>query len=202
MKKIKPYQQGTIDYFCGAYAVINAFCWAAKEYKTLSYKEGCLFYQHLISFLLKEEAFDKVLHHGTSCKLLAKIIKRADQYVRKNFSLSLNVEFPFVHTKKSVLSALNEIGSFLKKPDTAWIIRLNNQQIGDHWSVGTEITEKKRVHLFDSYGYAGFDANKAVWTPAIKDKKTPDNPTGKPLPKKGKTFLLKKGQILLTVERI
>ena len=203
MRPIKPYKQGTIDYFCGVYAIINAFRWAAKDFKTISDQEGCLFYQYLISYLLKKGSFEEVLHHGTSCKLLSKIIKRADKYTRTTFSLSLNVETPFVHTKKDIPAALSEIGSFLKKADTAWIIRLNNQKIGDHWSVGTEITEKKEIRLFDSYNYPGFDANEAVWTPPVKDEnKTPDNPTGMPVPPKGKTFLLKKGQILIIVKPV
>ncbi len=66
MKNIKPYQQGTIDYFCAVYAVINAFRWVAKDLKKLSYAEGCLFYQYLISFLLKKGLFEEVLQHGTS----------------------------------------------------------------------------------------------------------------------------------------
>ena len=203
MEKIKPYQQGTIDYFCGVYAVINAFRWAAKEYRIFTYEESCLFYQNLISFLLKKDFFEEVLHHGSSCEILSKIIKRSDKYIRKNFSLSLNVEALFIHTQSGVPEALNKIRFFLEKPNTAWIIRLNNQKLGDHWSVGTEITEKRRVRLFDSYGYAGFDANKAVWTPAVKESdKTPDNPTGMPVPPKGKTYLLKEGQLLLTVKRI
>ncbi|MBO4521527.1 MAG: hypothetical protein J5787_10025 [Alphaproteobacteria bacterium] len=203
MKQIKPHQQGTIDYFCGVYAVINAFRWAAKKHKKLSYKESCLFYQYLISFLLKKDLFAEVLHSGSSCRILSKIIKRADKYTRKTFSLSLSVESPFARTKKSVSAALGEIGDFLKLADTAWIIRLNNQTIGDHWSVGTKIASDNRVCLFDSYGYAGFDANKAVWVPAVKEKdKTPDNPTEMPDPPKGKTYLLKEGQLLLTVKRV
>lgn len=203
MKKLRPYQQGTIDYFCGVYAVINAFRWAAKGHKILSYKESCLLYQYLISFLAEKNRFDEVLRHGTSCELLSQIIKRANKYIGKNFSLSLNFETPFSHTKKTVPIVLNEVRAFLEMPNAAWIIRLNNQRLGDHWSVGTGITDKNRVCLFDSYGCAGFDANKAVWTPPVKEKdKTPDNPTGMPFPPKGKTYLLKEGQILLTTEKI
>ena len=195
MKKIKSYQQGTIDYFCAVYAVINAFRWAAKDLKVLSYEEGCLFYQYLISFLLKKDLFDEVLHQGSSCSVLKKLLKKADGYTRKNFGLSLNFKMPFERTKKNIPSVLNEIRQCLEENGNAWIVRLNNQRLGDHWSVGTKISLLYRVCLFDSYGSAGFDANKALWVPSeVKNKKT--------VPPKGKTYLLKEGQVLLTVKKI
>ena len=49
---MKAYTQGEIDYFCGVYAVINACRQILKEKKYFSYNDGCLFYQHLMQYLI------------------------------------------------------------------------------------------------------------------------------------------------------
>lgn len=195
---IKAYQQGTIDYFCGVYAIINAFRQAAQNQKKLSYREGCLFYQHLIKHLIKKDRFKEVLCHGTDCDLLSDLLKKADRYTQKNFGLSITFETPYAHMRKNPQTVINEIKDFLEQENTAWIIRLNNQSLGDHWSVGTKITPNGIVRLFDSYGAKQFDAKKSLWVPPIKEAdKTPDNPTGMPNPPRGKTLLLKEGQVLI-----
>ena len=144
---------------------------------------------------MKKDLFDEVLHRGSSCAVLKKLLKKADGYTRKNFGLSLNFEMPFERTKKNVSSVLNEIRQCLEENGNAWIVRLNNQRLGDHWSVGTKISPQYRVCLFDSYGCAGFDAKKALWVPPKVKNKIP-------VPPKGKTYLLKEGQVLLTVKKI
>ncbi len=195
---IKAYQQGTIDYFCGVYAIINAFRQAAQDQKKLSFREGCLFYQHLIKYLIKKDRFKEVLCHGTDCDLLSDLLKKADRYTQKNFGVSLNFKIPYAKTRKEPQKVIDEIKDFLERKHTAWIIRLNNQTTGDHWSVGTKITPDGTVCLFDSYGAKQFDVKKSLWVPPIKESdKTPDNPTGMPNPPKGKTLLLKEGQILI-----
>lgn len=200
---MKAYQQGTIDYFCGVYAIINAFRCAAQHQKELTYREGCLFYQRLIKFLIKKDCFKEVLCHGTDCALLADLLKKADRYTRKNFGLAMDFQTPYAKTKKSPQEVVNEIGDYLKQEQTAWIIRLNNRNLGDHWSVGTSVTHHGTVNLFDSYGCTRFDANKAVWVPPIKKSDiTPDNPTGMTEPPKGKTLLLKEWQILIKIRPV
>ncbi len=200
---MKAYQQGTIDYFCGVYAVINAFRWAARDQKKLTYRAGCAFYQHLIKCLIKKDLFQEVLCHGTSCDLLINLLNKTDRYTRKHFGLALEFQAPYAAENKSALKIVKEIGTFLEQDHTAWIIRLNNQNLGDHWSVGTAVTKNGTVRLFDSYGAKSFDANKAVWTPPVKEKdRTPDNPSGMPIPPRGKTALLKEGQFLIAVSQV
>lgn len=195
---MKAYQQGTIDYFCGVYAEINAFRWAARDQKKLTYRAGRAFYQHLIKYLIKKDLFQEVLCHGTSCDLLLNLLNKADRYTRKHFGLALEFQVPYAAENKSALKIVKEIGTFLEQDHTAWIIRLNNQNLGDHWSVGTTVTQNGTVRLFDSYGCTRFDANKSLWVPPIKKADiTSDNPTGMPKPPKGKTLLLKEGQILI-----
>ena len=197
---MKPYQQGAIDYFCGVYAVINAFRHAARGRAELSYTDGCAFYQYLITRLIKSDRFEEVLRHGTDAELLEKLLKKADGYVRREYGLKIDYSAPYADTDKDVLTAVEEIGKFLKQDGTAWLLRMNNKSLGDHWSVATTVCSDGKVALFDSYGAKSFDANKAVWTPPVKEKdRTPDNPSGMPIPPRGKTMLLKEGQFLIAV---
>ncbi len=197
---MKPYQQGTIDYFCGVYAVINVFRHAARSRAELSYAGGCAFYQDLIKRLIKFDRFEEVLRHGTDAELLEKLLKKADGYVRRAYGLKIDFSAPYADTGKDVLTAVNEIGKFLKQSNTAWLLRMNNKALGDHWSVATTVYSNGKVALFDSYGAKSFDANKAVWTPPVKEKdRTLDNPSGMPIPPRGKTMLLKEGQFLIAV---
>ena len=192
MKEIKPYQQGTIDYFCGVYAVINAFRWAARDYRLLSYAQGCRFYRELISFLLKKEVFARVLERGTPDDLLIDILNEAKRYVAVKFKLSLNFECPYADTEKSVPDVLSEIGDFLERKHTAWIISLYNRTLGSHYTVGTKIVGR-RVTLFDSCGGSVCHTDHALWGPEIKKGESA------PCPPQGKMYLFKPGQVLITV---
>ncbi len=200
---MKAYHQGTIDYFCGVYATINAFRWAVRDQKMLSYEQGCSFYQYLMDFLINKNVFQEVLYHGTNGRLMTDLLNQANLYVKETFGLSLNFTVPYENTEKTTESVISEISNFLKQERTAWIVRLNNKKLGDHWSVGTEVKPDGKISLFDSYGCSCFDGKKTIWVPDIKvSERTDDNPTGMPKPVKGKTFLLKEGQILIKVSAI
>ena len=195
MKDFKPYQQGSVDYFCGVYSILNAFRWAAQDFKRLTYTQGCLFYQDLVSFLLKKEMFTRVLERGTPDAWLVELLGEADLYSRKKFKLALNFECPYVDTEKSVPEALAEIGDFLEREHTAWIVSLYNKTLGSHYTVGTKIVGR-RVDLFDSCGGSICHTDHAIWGPKIKKGESA------PCPPKGKMYLFKPGQVLITVNRI
>ncbi len=116
---MKPHQQGAIDYFCGANAVINAFRHAARGRAELSYTDGCAFYQYLIKRLIKFNRFEEVLCRGTDAELLEKLLKKADGYVRRKYGLKIVFSAPYADTDNDVLTAVDEIGKFLKQDDTA-----------------------------------------------------------------------------------
>lgn len=198
---MKAYTQGVVDYFCGVYAVINAFRHAVRGRRYLSYTEGCLFYQHMMQSLINKGVIEEVLHHGTTCSQIMDYIETAESYVRETFGMKMTADRPYIDTDKSVEQAVDEMGAYLEHPKNACIIRLNNQELGDHWSVGTELTSRGNFKLFDSYGCSKFDAKTALWSPVpAADKSTPGNPTGMPKPPRGKTYLAKEGQILIRVE--
>ena len=195
MEEFKPYQQGSVDYFCGIYATINAFRWAARDFKLLTYTQGCSLYQDLMTFLLKNEMFTRVLERGTPDAWLMKILREADRYTRKKFKLALNFECPYAETEKSVPEVLGEIGDFLEREHTAWIISLYNKTLGSHYTVGTKVVGR-RVNLFDSCGGSICHTDHAIWGPKIeKDESAP-------CPPKGKMYLFKPGQVLITVNPV
>lgn len=196
---MKAYTQGEVDYFCGVYAVINACRRVLRGTKHLSYNDGCLFYQYLMQYLIDQGKISEVLRHGTDYELILRLAEQGSDYVFKTFGVKITLDRPYDKTSKSPEAVTDEIASFLKRGGTSCIIRLNNGDVGDHWSVIEEKTAGGKIKLFDSYAYGGFSVKKSVWLPEdLKLKQTDDNPTGVPKPPKGMTYLTKCGLILLT----
>jgi len=107
----------------------------------------------------------------------------------------LSFECPYVGTEKSVPDALAEIGDFLEREHTAWIISLYNKTLGSHYTVGTKVVGR-RVDLFDSCGGSICHTDHAIWGPAIKKGDSA------PCPPRGKMYLFKPGQVLMTVKAL
>lgn len=195
---MKAYTQGEIDYFCGVYAIINACRYMMRKERRFSYKDGCLFYQHMMEYLIDHEHIQEVLHHGTDYDLIMEFLAEAQKYVLKTFDYELSYSRPYAGTEKPLEEVTEEIGQYLKNDKTAYIIRLSNKEIGDHWSVVIEKTPRNKFKLFDSYAYPAFDLKKSVWIPEnVKAKITDENPTGAPQPPKNVTYVVKHGLIKL-----
>lgn len=195
---MKAYLQGEVDYFCGVYAVVNACRRVLRGRKYFSYGDGCLFYQHLMQYLTDRGKISEVLHHGTDYDLILQLTEQGADYVLKTFGVRITFERPYDETAKTLETAADEIRSFLKDGGTSCIIRLNNKDVGDHWSVIEEKTAGGKIKLFDSYAYGSFYLKKAVWLPEnLSLKQTDNNPTGAPPPPKGTTYVAKRGLILL-----
>ncbi len=195
---MKAYTQGEIDYFCGVYAVINACRQILKGKKYFSYNDGCLFYQHLMQYLIDAGKIGEVLHHGTDYDLILRLVEQGNAYAFQKFGVKISYELPYAQTVESFDAASKEIDRRLKEENASCIIRINNTEVGDHWSVMLQKTSSGKIKLFDSYAYNGFYSSRAVWLPENPIlKKTDANPTGVPKPPKGITYVTKHGLIFL-----
>lgn len=196
---MKAYTQGEIDYFCGVYAIINACRRMMSRRRPFSYNDGCLFYQHLMDRLIADGRIAEVLHHGTDYDLLDSLLEEARAYMHETFGARLVFDRPYAGTDKTLEQAAREIGETLKNPLNSYIIRFNNREVGDHWSVIAGKSREK-FSLFDSYAYPAINLKTSSWIPEnVPLKITEKNPTGAPQPPKGATYIVKHGLFFLSL---
>lgn len=100
---MKAYTQGEIDYFCGVYAVINACRQILKGKKYFSYNDGCLFYQHLMQYLIDAGKIGEVLHHGTDYDLILRLVEQGSAMLFRNSALRLAMSFLMLKPSKALM---------------------------------------------------------------------------------------------------
>lgn len=165
---MKPYNQGNVDYFCGIYAVINACRYAGRKYHTFSFHEGCEFYQHMMQFLIDKGLIEEVLHHGSSFEIMQMYLETARAYLYDKYKLKLYYKRPFIWLDMPLTRAKNMIAKYLTRPNTASIIRFENKDCGDHWSMIHRCPfPLNKFKLLDSYFYPHLDVTSCRWS---KDK--------------------------------
>ena len=118
---MKAYTQGEIDYFCGVYAVINACRQILKGKKYFSYNDGCLFYQHLMQYLIDAGKIGEVLHHGTDYDLILRLVEQGSAYAFQKFGVKISYELPYAQTVESFDAASKEIDRRLKEENASCI---------------------------------------------------------------------------------
>lgn len=182
---MKAYYQGEVDYFCAIYAIINSCRIAASRYHRFSFKEGCRFYQYMMQYLYDRNLLLEVLYKGTCYDLMRDLLGKAREYMLENYNLSLHYKRPFKNKEISLEKAAQMLGLYLKKKDTACVMRLHNDDVGDHWSVVKQKARNK-LKLFDSYFYPDVNIAKATW-----ESYKPD----------GLTHIVKEGLIFIKVDR-
>lgn len=165
---MKAYYQGEIDYFCGVYAIINAVRIAAQPVHDFTYHEGCLFFQHLVSFLYKNEKFLKVLHHGTSYQLMYELLAETKKYLFKQYRLKLHYKKLLSFSDLPDKNLWIYIQRYLREPNTSTILRLHNTALGDHWTVAQRQTSNI-LKLFDSYFYPQINLKRTTFKPYKHD---------------------------------
>ena len=194
---MKAYIQGTVDYFCAVYAAMNACRAAARRQKRLTYDEGCTFYQHLIDFLLDNDLFRKMLHHGTDYETFERILNQAVAYMGEKHAVFLTWERPFAHTDAALPDLLNKVRAHLQRPETSCVLRIHSRAIGDHWTAAQSVGRTK-INLADSYGFDALPVDKIRYAPHKPVVVREDGaPTGFQPPKDSGIYLIKKGVFLI-----
>ena len=178
---MKPSLQGSIDYFCGVYSVINAIKKSCAKIHKFSYNEECMLYQHLIQNLIDNNLISEVLHNGSSFDIMQLYLFEAKKYMLEKYQIKIIYHRPFLYKNEMVKNIIRYIGYWLKKSNTSFIIRIKNKVIGDHWTVVSKYMPiAKKLKLFDSYSYEDINVKYC----RLKDFST-------------RTYMLKEGIILL-----
>lgn len=173
---------------------------AGKNKRPFSFVQNALFYQKLIKHLHENHLFEEVLRQGTSYEILPKILEKAADILFQTKNILLEFQTPFTSASLSEEEVFSQISHYLKQQHTSCIFRLQNRQIGDHWTVITALSVKKsKIKMFDSYGLTSLSLKEIRWAPEKRRAVRPtlSNPTGIVFPEKGKTFIPKQGIFLL-----
>ena len=165
---MKAYYQGQIDYFCAIYAIINSTRIAAGSTHKFTYNQSVKIFQHLIQFLYDNDKFLEVLYHGTSMDLMNNLLQETKKYLLETYDIHLHFKRIISYKKSSVSQLGNYISEYLKRPHTSCIIRMNNKEIGDHWTV-VQNRKLTFLKLFDSYFYEQIDLSKSTLRPYKSD---------------------------------
>jgi hypothetical protein len=142
-----PFEQGDLDGLCGVYAVVNATRLAAQPYRRLSAADG----EDLFAALLKELAAAGRLRGfvtgGLGARTLARLLRRASRWLRKQHGLTLEISRPFRKANTPEPEDCRRVlAEHLARPGTAAIVGT-----AEHWTVVRAVTPR-RLLLTDSNG--------------------------------------------------
>lgn len=165
---MKAYYQGQIDYFCAIYAIINATRIAATATHRFNYKQSCAFFQHLIQYLYDNDKFIEVLYNGTSLDLMDDLLTETRQYLKDTYAMNFHFKKIIDNKKYSVTQLGDYISAYLKRANTSCVIRMYNEELGDHWTVAQN-KKSTILKLFDSYFHKQIDLAETTLEPYRKD---------------------------------
>lgn len=153
--KFQTSYQGTLDYFCGIYAVINAIGVASSKFKVLTYTEKCDFFRYFLLRLQKERILDRVIRRGSSCDLEEEYLVWAQKYMRKKHKVLVQWRKISSFKKWAHLNfenVLSLLAYWTKEEGHACVVRVKNKKMGDHWTVFKKV-KFPICYLSDSYRF-------------------------------------------------
>lgn len=149
----KPFEQGDLDGLCGVYAVVNAARLAAHPHRRLPAAECRELFAVLLAELADEGRLRGFVAHGLGNRVLARLLRRTDRWLRKRNGLALEVRRPFAERGEPGPEAcLRVLAEHLARPGAAAIVGSD-----EHWMVVRAVTPK-RLLLADSNGRRHFAA--------------------------------------------
>ena len=163
--KFKISYQGSLDYFCGIYAVINSIGVASSSFRVLTSAEKEDFFKCFLNYLIDKDCIKQVIEHGTSCSLEEKYLRLAQKYMKEKYNI-------LIQWKK--LSALKKwehfdfaqifylISRWIRRKNHSCIIRVDTPQTGDHWTVFKNV-KFPLCYLVDSYHFLRINFIKLAW---------------------------------------
>lgn len=185
---MQAYHQGTIDFFCAIYAIINASRLLLNDVNIrFSYERGCHFYQHMMSYLHEKGHFINVLTGGTDYPLMDELLQEASKYLAKHYHYELTFSYPFHRKKTKIADLMQQVEAFFNQPGQACIMRYHNFVEGDHWNVPRIITKNTHVLKFWDRIETTFQVEELTLKPYKRD---------------GLTHLAKRGVIYLTLQKV
>jgi hypothetical protein len=147
----KPFEQGDLDGLCGVYAVVNATRLAAHPHHRLRVADCRELFAALLTELADEGRLRGFVTHGLGPRILARLLRRAERWLRKHHGLALGVSRPFrKQDEPGPEECLRVLAEHLERPGTAAIVGSD-----EHWTVIRAVTAK-RLLLADSDGRRHF----------------------------------------------
>ena len=147
----KPFEQGDLDGLCGVYAVVNATRLAAHPHRRLRAADCYDLFAALLAELADEGRLRGFVAAGLGGRVMARLLRRADRWLRKRHGLVLEVSRPFAKRDQPEPDAcLRVLTGHLARPGTAAIVGSD-----EHWTVVRGVTPK-RLLLADSDGRRHF----------------------------------------------
>lgn len=138
--KLKPYQQGQLDGYCGVYSVVNAVHYLCGPL-TSTQAEALLL--KVMKFLEGSQPAVRRLSNGT---ILKEILKVIDHIIIRRYPICRLK--PFHHNKNVSLDMLwSDMSAFLSAHNGIVIFCLDGKY--DHWSLVKKVTDTSLL-LFDS----------------------------------------------------
>ncbi len=182
--------QGSLDTFCGIYAVINAVGYAISDYKIFTYEENCEFFKYFLQYLIDKKLITEVISYGTSAKLEEKYLILAKKYLKEKYNIVLQwrkfssvQKWKYMRPKDMLLL----LKKWVKRKNHSCIFRINTSKTGDHWTVFKKI-KFPQAYLVDSYHYLKLQLTNLLWN----QKRLKKMPTKE-------TYFMEKGIFLLRV---
>jgi len=149
----RPFEQGDLDGLCGVYAVVNATRLAAHPHRRLRAADCHELFAALLAELAGEGRLRGFVAAGLGTRVMARLLRRAERWLRKRHGLALEVRRPFAkRDQPEPEECLRVLTEHLARPGTAAIVGSD-----EHWTVVRAVTPK-RLLLADSDGRRHFAA--------------------------------------------
>ena len=147
----EPLEQGDLDGLCGVYAVVNATRLVAHPHRRLRAADCYDLFAALLAELADAGRLRGFVTHGLGGRVMARLLRRSDRWLRKRHGLALEVSRPFAKRGQPEPDVcLRVLAEHLARPGTAAIVGSD-----EHWTVVRGVTTK-RLLLADSDGRRHF----------------------------------------------
>lgn len=155
---MKPFEQGALDGLCGVYSIINS----AKIINNLNREDSQILFEEIISYLDRAKNLSKIIIGGLNLNVIGEVMNNV-------VSLNLDREMPFRGYHETGLDDFwISMQEFLTISNRTILLGLGG--VYDHWSVVTEVSDK-RITFFDSDGIKHINrSNCTTQTPTAKRK--------------------------------
>ncbi len=164
-EKFKISYQGTLDTFCGVYAVINAVGVACSGFKIFTYMEKAVLFKYYLKYLLNENLMEQVIEHGTTCTLEEKYLRLAQKYMKEKYHILIQWR-KFSSLKRwrnlNFEKIFYILSRWIKRKNHSCIVRVDTPQTGDHWTVFKKV-KFPMCYVTDSYHFLKMNFIKLAW---------------------------------------
>lgn len=146
MKKEHVFTQGSCDYFCSIYSIINGI--QKMTHGTFSYKNQIYIFNRLLEKLAAIGGLKNIEQRGVSYTTALQLIKNTQKILLDKYQFKITINQPFHHQNITA----THLKPYLTTKNTAIIFTISENNGMKHWSVLNKI-KKDKIILNDSWVY-------------------------------------------------